>query len=115
MLFFIEGRSGLEAPESGPGGGKLGIVGAPGYGIGVGDHVVNGEGVKVAVGDVVGRRQDRMGVVVEGGDGLNEGAELGIDGAGGRRWSGLGEGGSGENTGKQEVEESPRVRAGEHG
>ncbi len=77
----VERDGQVDAPESLPGGGKLGVVGAPGDGVGLGLHVVDGEGVEVPVGSVGGWGQDWVGVVVDGGGGEDVGVEFGIEGA----------------------------------
>ena len=62
---------------------ECGEVGAHACGVGVGLHVVDGEGVEVAVGGVVGRGEEWMGVVVDGGDGGDLSGEDGVYGGGG--------------------------------
>ncbi len=65
----VEGRGAVEVEEGEPCVVERGEGGTEVGGVGVGDHVVDGEGVEVAVGGVGGRGEERVGVVVDGGDG----------------------------------------------
>ena len=58
---------------------ERGEVGAEADGVGGGLHVVDGEGVEVAVGGVGGWGEERMGVVVDGRDGGDLCGEGGVD------------------------------------
>jgi hypothetical protein len=57
---------------------ERGECGAHAGRVGVGLHVVDGEGVEVAVGGV-GWGEERVGVVVDGGDGGDVGGQGGVD------------------------------------
>ena len=65
-----------------PGFVERGEIGAHAGGVGGGLHVVDGEGVEVAVGGVGGRGEEWVGVVVDGGDGGDFGGQGGVDGWG---------------------------------
>ena len=62
-----------------PGFVERGEGGAEAGGVGVGFHVVDGEGVEVAVGGVGGWGEEWVGVVVDGGDGGDLGGQGGVD------------------------------------
>jgi hypothetical protein len=76
----VEWRLLIEVVESLPCVAKRGKVGTHAGGIGIGIHGVDGEGVEVAVGGVVGRREKWVGVVVDGGDGGDVCSQGGVDG-----------------------------------
>ena len=78
----VEGREAVEVEDGLPCVVECGEVGAHAGGVGVGLHVVDGEGVEVAVGGVGGRGEEWVGVVVDGGDGGDLCGEGGVDGAG---------------------------------
>ena len=58
---------------------ERGEVGAHAGGVGVGLHVVDGEGVEVTVGGVGGWGEEWVGVVVDGGDGGDLRGQGGVD------------------------------------
>ena len=78
----VEWRVAVEVEDGLPCVVERGEVGADACGVGVGLHVVDGEGVEVAVGGVGGRGEEWVGVVVDGGDGGDLGGEGGVDGGG---------------------------------
>jgi len=75
----VEGRLPVEVEDGLPGFVERGESGAQAGGVGGGFHVVDGEGVEVAVGGVGGWGEEWVGVVVDGGDDGNLGGQGGID------------------------------------
>ncbi len=78
----VERRSSLEAPQRLPGTGELWVVYAPRCYVGLGFHVVDRQSIEVAISPVVGRWQDRVGMVIDRRGGGDQSRKLRVDVAG---------------------------------